>query len=90
MTKCISANLGASLHELFLFIAQFGGINPSLYLNPEQFDKEEDFPEHHLGRVYFNIYYDEIDEALNVYIQKIRNLPKSTIQAGKTNKTYIK
>jgi len=72
------------------FSAQFGGINPSLYLNPEQFDKEEDFPENHLGRVYYNIYYDEIDEAFNVYIQRIRNLPKSTAQAGKTNKTYIK
>ena len=23
------------------FSAKFGGINPSLYLNPEQFDKEE-------------------------------------------------
>jgi len=70
--------------------AKFGGINPSLYLNPEQFDKEEDFPEDHLGRVYYSIYYDEIDEALNIYINRIRNLPKSTPQAGKTNKTYIK
>lgn len=70
--------------------AQYGGINPSLYLNPEQFDKEEDFPDDHLGRVYYNLYYDEIDEALNVYIQRIRNLPKSTSQSGKTNKTYIK
>ena len=50
----------------------------------------QDFPDDHLGRVYYNLYYDEIDEALNVYIQRIRNLPKSTPQAGKTNKTYIK
>lgn len=70
--------------------AQFGGINPSLYLNPEQFDEEEDFSDNHLGRVYYNVHYDDVDEALNVYIQKMRNLPKSTPEAGKTNKTYIK
>ena len=50
----------------------------------------KDFPEDHLGRVYYSLYYDEIDEALNVYINRIRNLPKSTPHGGKTNKTYIK
>ena len=48
------------------------------------------FPENHLGRIYYNIEYDACAESLNVYIQRIRNLPKSTPEAGKTNKTYIK
>ena len=75
---------------LLLLLAQYGGINPSLYLNPELFNKEENFPENHLGRVFFNINYEEMEEALYVYIHKIRNLPKFSRHAGMTNKTYLK
>lgn len=69
--------------------AQFGGINPSLYLNPEPAEKEV-FPENHLGRIYYSVNYDSTSESLTVKLQRIRNLPKSTPEAGKTNKTYIK
>ena len=82
--------MSSSQNLLFSFLAQYGGINPSLYLNPELFNKEENFPENHLGRVFFNIHYEEIEEALHVYIHKIRNLPKFTRHAGMTNKTYLK
>ena len=48
------------------------------------------FPENHLGRVYYNVYYDYISEELTVQIQRIKNLPKSTRDSGITNKTYMK
>jgi len=69
--------------------AQFGGINPSLYLNPET-EIKETFPENHLGRIYYNVHYDDITESFNVYIHRIRNLPKVTPEAGKIQKTYLK
>ena len=43
-----------------------------------------------MGRIYYNVNYDATAESLHVYIQRIKNLPKSTPEAGKTNKTYIK
>eukprot|EP00094_Tigriopus_californicus_P012895 TCALIF_12468-PA protein Name:"Similar to SYT15 Synaptotagmin-15 (Homo sapiens)" AED:0.03 eAED:0.03 QI:0/0.9/0.81/1/0.9/0.81/11/60/536 len=70
--------------------ALLGGLNPSLYLDPEKSDKEETFPENHLGRLYFSIYYNSMSEALSVLIKKIRNLPKCTKESGITNKTYVK
>ena len=48
------------------------------------------FPENHLGRIYYSVNYDSTSESLTVKLQRIRNLPKSTPEAGKTNKTYIK
>merc|ERR1719312_1388973 len=69
--------------------AQFGGINPSLYLNPEPAEKEV-FPENHLGRIYYTVTYEAVSESLKVNIQRIKNLPKSTPEAGKTNKVYLK
>lgn len=69
--------------------AQFGGINPSLYLNPED-ETKETFPENHLGRIYYNAHYDDSTESFNVYIHRIRNLPKVTPEAGKIQKTYLK
>jgi len=48
------------------------------------------FPDNHLGRVYYSVYYDYISEELTVTIQRIKNLPKTTLESGLTNKTYMK
>ena len=48
------------------------------------------FPENHLGRIYYNAHYDDSTESFNVYIHRIRNLPKVTPEAGKIQKTYLK
>lgn len=43
-----------------------------------------------MGRIYYNVHFDDITESFNVYIHRIRNLPKSTTEAGKIQKTYLK
>ena len=50
----------------------------------------QSFPDNHLGRVYYGVYYDYIAEELTVTIQRIKNLPKSSTDSGNTNKTYMK
>ncbi|XP_018495754.1 synaptotagmin-15 [Galendromus occidentalis] len=56
----------------------FGGLNPELYREPCDSD-EYDFPEGHLGRIWFGLDYDAPTERLLVKIVKCRNLPSRTL-----------
>ncbi|XP_022648835.1 synaptotagmin-15-like [Varroa destructor] len=56
----------------------FGGLNPELYRGTRD-PGELDFPDGHLGRIWFGLDYDAPTERLLVKIIKCRNLPSRTL-----------
>ncbi|XP_055924590.1 synaptotagmin-15-like [Argiope bruennichi] len=53
-----------------------GGLNPDLYkAAPEEEIEEDNFPEGHRGRLWFNLEYDVNTERLIVHVIKAKNLP---------------
>uniref|UniRef100_A0A915HHF9 C2 domain-containing protein n=1 Tax=Romanomermis culicivorax TaxID=13658 RepID=A0A915HHF9_ROMCU len=55
-----------------------GTLNPELYRFPEDGDLSE-YPENHIGRLWFTLEYDKDSERLTVTIGKIRNLPSREV-----------
>lgn len=51
-----------------------GGLNPELYKLQDD-DDETDFPENHIGRIWFAVEYELESERLVVSLIKARNLP---------------
>lgn len=51
-----------------------GSLNPELYRFPEEGDLSE-YPENHIGRLWFSLEYDKDAEKLSVSLGKLRNLP---------------
>uniref|UniRef100_A0A914W4E4 C2 domain-containing protein n=2 Tax=Plectus sambesii TaxID=2011161 RepID=A0A914W4E4_9BILA len=54
--------------------SSLGSLNPDLYNNPEEGDISE-YPDGHIGRIWFTVEHDRETEKLLVTISKIRNLP---------------
>ncbi len=59
---------------LFLGAFVLGGLNPELYKLQDD-DEETDFPENHVGRIWFAVEYELESERLVVSLIKARNLP---------------
>jgi synaptotagmin-15 len=56
--------------------SSIGALNPDLYKSP--LIPEEDttnYPEGHLGRVWFSLHYDREQEKLQISLIRIHNLP---------------
>lgn len=56
-----------------------GGLNPELYKTKSELEEDDgtEYPEHHVGRVWFGLEYDTGSERLIVALIKARNLPES-------------
>lgn len=56
-----------------------GAIDPSLYQGTLNFEDDLDYPEGHLGRVWFSLRYETSSEKLLVSLLKVKNLPSRTV-----------
>ncbi|XP_054268338.1 synaptotagmin-15-like [Macrosteles quadrilineatus] len=56
-----------------------GMIDPALYQGTLNFEEDLDYPEGHLGRVWFSLRYDAGSEKLLVSLLKVKNLPSRTV-----------
>ncbi|XP_039298466.1 synaptotagmin-15 [Nilaparvata lugens] len=56
-----------------------GMIDPTLYQGALQFEEEPDFPEGHLGRIWFSLRYEASSEKLLVSLLKVKNLPSRSV-----------
>ncbi|XP_015917389.2 synaptotagmin-15 [Parasteatoda tepidariorum] len=53
-----------------------GGLNPEIYKSvPEEKSEEDNFPENHIGRLWFGVEYDVATERLIVRLVKAKNIP---------------
>ncbi|KAG8329239.1 calcium ion-regulated exocytosis of neurotransmitter [Homalodisca vitripennis] len=59
-----------------------GVIDPSLYQGTLNFEEDLDYPEGHLGRVWFSLRYEAAAEKLLVSLLKVKNLPSRTVGTG--------
>ncbi|KAJ8023079.1 Synaptotagmin-15 [Holothuria leucospilota] len=55
-----------------------GGLNPELYKIQDE-EEESDFPDDHIGRIWFAVEYELESERLVVSLIKARNLPSRTL-----------
>lgn len=60
-----------------------GSINPDLYKEEDLEDNLGNYPEDHLGRVWFRVDYEAEAEKLKVTLIRAKHLPSRT--AGSTN-----
>ncbi|XP_071829871.1 synaptotagmin-15-like isoform X2 [Apostichopus japonicus] len=58
-----------------------GGLNPELYKIQDE-EEESDFPDEHIGRIWFAVEYELESERLVVSLIKARNLPSRTMGVG--------
>ncbi|XP_044739041.1 synaptotagmin-15-like [Chrysoperla carnea] len=66
-----------------------GTLDPTLYRNTPELEMFE-WPEGHLGRVWFSLKYESFSEKLLVTVQKIKNLPSRTLGSVNSCDPYIK
>uniref|UniRef100_A0A1B6CT46 C2 domain-containing protein n=1 Tax=Clastoptera arizonana TaxID=38151 RepID=A0A1B6CT46_9HEMI len=56
-----------------------GAIDPALYQGTLNFEEDAEFPEDHLGRIWFSVRYEAASEKLLVSLMKVKNLPSRTV-----------
>ena len=64
------------LHSNFAGVPlSIGALNPDLYKSPLISEEDDtEFPDGHLGRVWFGLKYDDEQEKLHISLVRIRNL----------------
>jgi hypothetical protein len=56
-----------------------GAIDPALYRGTLDLEEDLQFPEGHLGRIWFSLRYEPATEKLLVSLLKAKNLPSRTV-----------
>jgi hypothetical protein len=56
-----------------------GAIDPALYRGTLDLEEELQFPDGHLGRIWFSLRYEPATEKLLVSLLKAKNLPSRTV-----------
>ncbi|KAL1123180.1 hypothetical protein AAG570_002267, partial [Ranatra chinensis] len=67
-----------------------GCLDPSLYRTTTDLEEELQYPEGHLGRVWFYVRYEPNSEKLLVTLLKIKNLPSRTVGTSNSCDPIVK
>lgn len=72
---------------IYLGCFSLGGLNPELYKTKAELEDDDgtEYPENHVGRVWFGLEYDTASERLIVALIKARNLPESRTTGSSCN-----